>query len=160
SLSGRPMVVLLHPSVAVRHLDVFHRFIREASQAGARWTCFRDWIEETSLIRPTFRAIFVDSKATGNEAETVVKAAQEAGITDLIVEAYSPTHGPMFGKGQLHDEYFNGIIDEAHQRNVRVHAWFPVCFDPPRVKKHPEWGMVDANGERSQDWVCPTNADW
>jgi Glycosyl hydrolase-like 10 len=66
----------------------------------------------------------------------------------------------LFGPGQPNDEYLDGIIDEAHARGMRVHAWFPICFDPVRLRKHPEWGAVNARGERSRDFVCPTNAAW
>ncbi len=52
------------------------------------------------------------------------------------------------------------MIEEAHRAGMRVHAWFPICYDPQRLKKHPEWGMVDSKGLRSGEWVCPTSAAW
>ncbi len=90
----------------------------------------------------------------------MVGPARRLGLTDLIVKAYDPYDGALFGPGRENDGFFNGLIDEAHRAGMRVHAWFPICFDPQRLKKHPEWGMVDSNGLRSDEWVCPTNAAW
>ena len=62
--------------------------------------------------------------------------------------------------GRENEAFFKGMIDEAHRAGMRVHAWFPICFDPQRLKTHPEWGMVNSDGVRSVEWVCPTNIAW
>ena len=160
SLSGRPMVVLLHPHIIAQHAGVLRQFIEHVGREPGNWGCFRDWLDEAGLRRPGHRALWVDTKAIPYKAEDIVASAQLVGITDLFVQAYDPTEGPLFGPGRPHDDYFNGIIDEAHARSMRVHAWFPICFDPIRLRQHPEWGMVNARGQRSREFVCPTNAAW
>jgi peptidoglycan/xylan/chitin deacetylase (PgdA/CDA1 family) len=160
SLSGRPMVILLHPHDIARHAGVLRRFIEHVGRDPGNWGCFRDWLNEAGLRRPDRRALWVDTKAVPYRAEDIVASAQLIGITDLFVQAYDPAEGPLFGPDRPHDDYFNGIIDEAHARGMKVHAWFPICFDPIRLRAHPEWGAVDARGERSRDFVCPTNEPW
>ncbi|HZW32106.1 MAG TPA: polysaccharide deacetylase family protein [Isosphaeraceae bacterium] len=160
SLSGRPMVVLLHPHTIAQHAGVLRQFIEHVGRQPERWGCFRDWLDEAGLRRPGRRALWVDTKAIPYEAQDIVASAQLVGITDLFVQVYDPTEGPLFGPGRPHDDYVNGMIDEAHARGMRVHAWFPICFDPLRLRQHPEWGMVNARGQHSADFVCPTNAPW
>lgn len=160
SLSGRPMVVLLHPHVMAAHADVFHQFVAHVGNDPQNWGCFRDWLQETGARRPERRGLWVDTKAIPYEATEIVEGAQEIGITDLFVQVYDSETGPIFGEGRPHDNYFHGIIDEARRCNLRVHAWYPICFDVNRLKKHPEWGMMDSNGQLSTEWVCPTNAAW
>jgi peptidoglycan/xylan/chitin deacetylase (PgdA/CDA1 family) len=41
-LSGRPLVILLHPHLAAAHAVVIKKFIERVKRAGASWTCFRD----------------------------------------------------------------------------------------------------------------------
>ena len=43
-MSGRPLVILLHPHLAAAHAAVFKKFIERVEQSGATWTCFRDWV--------------------------------------------------------------------------------------------------------------------
>jgi peptidoglycan/xylan/chitin deacetylase (PgdA/CDA1 family) len=160
SLSGRPLVILLHPHMIAKHAGVFRRFVEHVGRDPGRWGCFRDWLDETGRRRPGRRALWVDNKAIPYRPGDIVESAGLVGITDLIVQAYDPHDGPLFGPGRPHDDYFNGIIDEARGRNMRVHAWFPICFDPARLREHPEWGMVDSHGKRSGDFVCPTNTPW
>jgi peptidoglycan/xylan/chitin deacetylase (PgdA/CDA1 family) len=160
SLSGRPMVVLLHPHDIGKHAGVLRQFIEHVGRARQQWGCFRDWLGEAGLRQPGRRALWVDTKAIAYNAEDVIASAQLVGFTDLFVQAYDAVKGPLYGPGNPHDDYFNGIIDDAHARGMKVHAWFPICFDPIRVRQNPEWGAVDARGVRSKDFVCPTNAPW
>ncbi len=159
-LSGRPLVILLHPHLTAAHAVVIKKFIERVKQAGASWTCFRDWMHDAAKVSVKRRAAWVDVDVTVYEPENLVGHARRLGLTDLLVKAYDPFDGALFGPGRENDGFFNGMIDEAHRAGIRVHAWFPICYDPQRLKKHPEWGMVDANGQRSDEWVCPTNAAW
>ena len=158
--SGRPLVILMHPHLAAAHGVVFKKLFERLNQAGTSWTCFRDWLREADAVPIKHRAAWVDVDATVYEPEDLVGPARRIGLTDLILKAYDPFEGALFGPGRESDAFFNGMIDEAHRAGMRVHAWFPICYDPQRLKKHPEWGMVDSSGLRSDEWVCPTNAAW
>jgi peptidoglycan/xylan/chitin deacetylase (PgdA/CDA1 family) len=160
SLSGRPLVILLHPHVIAAHADMLRQFIEHVGTEREHWGCLRDWLDETSARRPQRRALWVDTRAIPYEAREIVAGAKGIGITDLFVQAYDPDQGPIFGLGKPHDDYFNGMIDEGNSANIRVHAWFPTCFDRDRLRRHPEWGMMDSNGTRSEEWVCPTTVPW
>ena len=159
-MSGRPLVILLHPHLAAAHAAVFKKFIERVEQSGATWTCFRDWVRESATVPIKHRAAWVDVDATVYEPEDLVGPARRLGLTDLIVKAYDPYEGALFGPGRENDSFFGGMIDETHRAGMRVHAWFPICYDPQRLKKHPEWGMVDSNGLRSDEWVCPSSTAW
>jgi peptidoglycan/xylan/chitin deacetylase (PgdA/CDA1 family)/uncharacterized lipoprotein YddW (UPF0748 family) len=158
SVSGQNMVVLLHPHDIGKHAGVLRQFIEHVGSNRQRWGCFRDWLRETETRQAGRRALWVDTKAIPYSAEDVVASAQLVGVTDLFVQVYDGTRGPLFGATSPHDDFFNGIIDEAHGRGMKVHAWFPVCHDPVRLREHPDWGAVDAHGIRSKEFVCPANA--
>jgi len=160
SLSGRPLVILLHPHLIAEHSGVLQQFIEHVGPELEHWGCFRDWLNEMGSRRPERRALWVDTKAIPYEASEIVEAARGIGITDLFVQAYDADQGPIFGRNRPHDDFFNGMIDEAHRVNIRVHAWFPICFDLARLRQHPEWGMMDSNGTRSEAWVCPATVPW
>ena len=60
-MSGRPLVILLHPHEAAPHAAVFNKFIERVGLAGAKWTCFRDWLREASAVPLKHRAALVVS---------------------------------------------------------------------------------------------------
>jgi hypothetical protein len=62
-LSGRPLVILLHPHLAAAHPLAIKRFIERVKQAGASWTCFRDWMSDASKIAIKRRAAWVNVDA-------------------------------------------------------------------------------------------------
>jgi peptidoglycan/xylan/chitin deacetylase (PgdA/CDA1 family) len=160
SLSGRPLVILLHPHVIGAHAGVLRQFIEHVGSEREHWGCLRGWLDEMAARRPQRRALWVDTKAIPYEASEIVEGAKGIGITDLFVQAYDSDQGPIFGEGRPHNDYFNGVIDEGHRANIRVHAWFPICFDIDRLRRHPEWGMMDSNGTRSDKWICPATVPW
>ncbi len=160
SVSGQPMVVLLHPHDIGKHAGVLRQFIEHVGRDRHHWGCFRDWLNEAEMRQAGRRALWVDTKALPYLAEDVVASAQLIGITDLFVQVYDGALGPLFGATSPHDDFFNGIIDEAHEHGMKIHAWFPICYDPIRLREHPEWGAVDARGVRSKEYACPTNAPW
>ena len=158
--SGRPLVVLLHPHLAAAHATAFKKLFDRLEEAGADWTCFRNWLREAENVPIVRRAAWVDVDATVYDPEDLVGPARRIGLTDLLVKAYDSHDGALFGPGRENDAFFRGMIDEAHRAGMRVHAWIPICFDPQRLRTHPEWGMVNSNGVRSLEWVCPTNIAW
>ena len=158
--TGRPLVLLLHPHQILKHIDVFHRFVDRVGRSSTAWTSFRGWIAAREAARPSRRALWVDAAAYDFEAEQVARDAAEAGFTDLLALAYEPTEGPLFGPSKPRENFFDDLLDEAHRRGLKVHAWLPVLYDPARLRKHPSWAMVDAAGMPSDGWVCPSRADW
>ena len=158
--TGRPLVILLHPNLAAAHAIVIKRFIDRVKQAGASWTCFRDWMRDAGNVPVEHRAAWVNIDVTAYKPEDLVRHARRLGLTDLFITAYDSFDGALFGPGREYDAFFSGMIVEAHRAGIRVHAWFPICYDPLRLKNRPEWGMVDTNGRHSAEWICPTNAAW
>ncbi len=92
-VSGRPLVILLHPHLAAAHAAAFKKFIERLEQSGASWTCFRDWLREAAAVPIKHRAAWVDVDATVYEPEDLVGPARRIGLTDLIVKAYDPNEG-------------------------------------------------------------------
>ena len=62
-MSGRPLVILLHPHLAATRAVVFKKFIERVQQAGTSWTCFRDWLRDAAAVPIKHRAAWVDVDA-------------------------------------------------------------------------------------------------
>ncbi len=159
-LTGRPLVVLLHPHQAIKHASVLKRLITYAQKGAANFTCFRDWLADADSVPVQRRAAWVSRDAFVYEPTDLVRFAGKLGLTDLIVNAYDPAEGALFGEGRPSNTFFTGMVDAGKKAGIKIHAWVPLCFDPYRLKSHPEWGMVDPSGKRSTEWICPTNQDW
>jgi len=77
-------------------------------------------------------------------AKTVVSQCARSGITDIFylvkgllgTTAYPGTYAPHDEGRDLLDE----LLDAAHQKNIRVHAWFTVGGDKNYIRLHPESG--------------------
>jgi len=97
----------------------------------------------------------------------MVDDAERAGVTDLIVQVrgrgdayyasrYAPAP-PDLARAWKRSEVFDPlalVLEEAHQKGMRVHAWLNVYLvwgrgRPPEghvVRTHPEWIAQDVDG--------------
>ena len=55
SLSGRPLVILLHPHVIGAHAGVLRQFIEHVGSEREHWGCLRGWLDEMAARRPQRR---------------------------------------------------------------------------------------------------------
>lgn len=95
-----------------------------------------------------------------------VSLCAESGINNIYVVTWnagqtlypSRVMERMFGK--LIDKRFEGrdplreLIDEAHKKNIKVHAWFEYGFSSSYkqnggdiIRRKPEWAAIDNNGK-------------
>jgi uncharacterized lipoprotein YddW (UPF0748 family) len=112
------------------------------------------------------RAVWVvrDALTSPTRIRRMVDDAAKAGVTDLIVQvrgrgdAYYESRivmtPPMLGRAFKHNGRFDPlrmVLDQAHARGLRVHAWLNVYLvwgkgTPPGdhiISRHPEWVAVD-----------------
>ena len=77
-------------------------------------------------------------------AEVVVSQCARSGITDIFylvkgllgTSAYPGSYAPYDEERDLLGE----LLDAAHRKNIRVHAWFTVGGDKNYIRLHPESG--------------------
>ena len=90
-------------------------------------------------------AVWMWSKSVRERgAETVAAQCARSGITDIFylvkgllgTSAYPGKYAPYDEERDLLGE----LLDAAHRRNIRVHAWFTVGGDKNYLRLHPESG--------------------
>lgn len=115
----------------------------------------------------------LDSRQNIKEA---VELCAQSGINNIYVVTWNrastqyPSRVMEKAFGLLIDERFKGrdplqeLIEEAHQKNIKVHAWFEFGFSSsykdkggPILKKKPQWAAIDNKGKlvekNSFEWM-------
>jgi len=121
----------------------------------------------------------VDFGKSEAEVEEFFKQLKKCKI-QLLVPLVKDTSGLIYWHSQkfssaIHPDYRNfdllkAITDVAKKYRIKVHAWlcdFPEGKDSPAFKLHPEWAMVNPQGQLTSDeqltsdqaydavWMCP-----
>jgi len=128
------------------------------------------------------RAMWVVPRDLGHSEESVrafVEKCKRAHI-DLLVLLVKGSGGRIFWHSQKFSEAIHpdwrdfdvlaALVKVAHEEGLRVHAWlcdFPEGEDSPAYKKHPEWAMINPEGQTTLSerlgsgrpyryvWMCP-----
>jgi len=132
----------------------------------------------SSFTFPETRALWVvrDTITSPREVEDVVNFAIQYGYDVLFVQVRG--RGDAYYKSyfvpgpddfpHIPDEFdpLASIIESAHARGIKVHAWFNINYtwsddNPPKapdhlVNSHPEWFMVSVKGLNMTD--CPIDS--
>lgn len=86
-------------------------------------------------------------------AEIITGQMKEYGFTDIFLlvdgEAGSVGYNSKIALSISHPDMdvLKNIIEEAHSRKIKVHAWFVINSDGQWVKEHPDDGMKYMNGD-------------
>ena len=94
-------------------------------------------------------------------AETVAAQCARSGVTDIfyLVKGLLGTVAYP-GKFAPHDEerdLLGELLDAAHRRNIRVHAWFTVGGDKNYLRLHPESGRYHYKKGYDDSLVSPVD---
>ena len=97
-------------------------------------------------------------------AEAVVSQCARSGITDIFylvkgllgTSAYPGSYAPYDEERDLLGE----LLDAAHRKNIRVHAWFTVGGDKNYIRLHPESGRYHYKKGHDDSLVSPTDTGY
>ncbi len=160
--SGRPLVLLLHPRIIVRHAAVLDDFIEFAASRGAIFMSAEEYIAQMATHVPARRAVWVDFSLGDHDPAQIVRDVHAADMTDVYLMAQDPSGNPYFGKtgtAERGRDLFGETAALLKRAGVRVHAWFPVFSNARMAQLHPSWAAVAQNGTRDLLWLSPSHPD-
>ncbi|HLF25792.1 MAG TPA: family 10 glycosylhydrolase [Anaerolineae bacterium] len=124
-------------------------------------------------LRPAeLRGAWVDDSSiwTRAKVDETLRQAEAAHLNTLLVNVFTNGHAlfetdlaPLYPRVERGFNPLAYLVDEAHRRNIAIHAWFvngPVSFRgaSPLIDRQPEWAIVGPDGKRSA-WLNFTRPD-
>jgi hypothetical protein len=88
-------------------------------------------------------------------ARELVPQWKEAGFNEIFFRAYDPSHGASYRTklaGNTETDYGKGdllrwVLDEAHGRGMKVHAWLGMLDHAGAWEENPGWRVLGPKGE-------------
>ena len=161
--TGRPLVLALEPRLIAAHRTVLDGFAAHVDRRGGEWLSADGYVERAMQARPHRWGIWVDLSQGPHDAAQLARDVVAGGITDVFLQAKDPDGnryyaGPSDG-GPVPRDAFTEAFAALRPTGVRIHAWIAVGRDPYLAQRHPGWAMTSISGERSRDWISPSNPD-
>ena len=158
--AGRPFVMLSHPRIIAEHAHVLHAFVDYVRRTGGTFATLDAWTAEIQEpVQAPIVGLWVDLSFEEVDPETLVSDAMSLGVTDVFLSILDPAGidyistddgGSSNGKAGL-------IIERIQQAGMKAHAWIAVNSNSALAGEHPELAMVSDNGQRSDQWISPSN---
>jgi uncharacterized lipoprotein YddW (UPF0748 family) len=112
-----------------------------------------------------------DTETSGNEWKKIFAGMKEAGIDAILPEIFN-SHFAFYASKHLpvKDQWLERILPIAKSEGLEVHAWIwtMICNIEEIYKEHPEWYMVNRNGDSclikpayvpSYRFLCPSRSE-
>lgn len=159
--SQRPLVLLLHPRIAVEHAGTLEAFRASVSAQDATFLSADQWLWRSQGTNGNRSAVWIDLSQGPIETETLLRDVITAGFSDAFVQARDPDGLRYYAEAEADAPRgrndFGTIVKALAANDIRVHAWLSVNRDPWQASRWPKRAMVSIDGEVSRDWVSPTN---
>ena len=156
TMTGRPFIFLLHPSIIAEYRDILHLFIFFVKQQGGRCLSFDQYLETfRAEENPTLAASFNPLEKLF-DPERVADDLKVLGVTDLFISMT-----PFLGKNDSREQNsppppsLLKLIAALKAKKITIHGSLaPLDSLPPMVtKQHP---MIDQSGNRSPNRLSPS----
>ena len=97
------------------------------------------------------------------KTEAVFDACRRAGVTDVFfltkgLNGTTAFHTPLAPAMDPERDLLRDALEAAHERGIRLHAWFTAASDRHYLKEHPEAGLVHYTKGPREDIVSITDA--
>ena len=96
--------------------------------------------------------------ATGFEPEKIADAFAEAEVDSIVLFAkcqfgnfYSTVKSGRKHTGLGDLELYSELQRHCHERDIKVYAYYSVCWDEAAAAEHPEWLVMGPDGARASD---------
>ncbi|MDJ0683104.1 MAG: polysaccharide deacetylase family protein [Alphaproteobacteria bacterium] len=156
--TGRPFVILLHPSVIGGHPSVLADFIAHVEAQDGVFLSADAYMAGVQAVRSENRAAWISLAHGPLDPEHAARSLTEAGIGDAFLMARSP-EGEDYTQTTDGESRFESMLSTLKQAGIKVHAWLPVLKNDTLVRAHPDWAMRDAVGAPLADWLSPHHPD-
>ena len=153
---GQPVMILLHPGMAVKYPEALRAFVAFVRKEGGSFVSADTYMASVQAHKPGRYAVWVDfSKGNANPG-SIAREVAGVGATDVFLMARDPEGNSYYHPGSA-DDLFGRMLALLRERGVRVHGWIPALADASALRMHPDWAMVSQNGTRSATWLSPSH---
>lgn len=157
--TGRPLVILLHPSIITQHKEVLSGFINFVQKEGGSFITGDQWAERMTKVSPQRIGLWVDFTMGTHKVEEVIKDIKSIGATDIFLMAKDYEGHAYFSDSKNGNDLFGQMYKALKLAGIRVHAWLPVLMSTNIAQTNPEWAMFGDNNEISLNWLSPSNPE-
>ena len=158
---NRPLVILLHPSIIIRHMSVLDEFIAFVKQQDGRFFTVDQWSKHYTTPAKPRVGVWLDLSVGIPDLEKLNDNLAAIGATDVFLMAKDHDGFSYVERDHVSDAVstFALIHEELKKTRVKVHAWLPILLNPAYVQLYPDRGMRRADGERSLSWMSPYDTE-
>jgi peptidoglycan/xylan/chitin deacetylase (PgdA/CDA1 family) len=156
--SGKPLVILLHPSVSSKQSEALKAFITSIRKSGGVFMSIDGYMASLPKQHPLRRAVWIDARHGMRNPATTAEELSRLGATDAFLMANDARGNRYYGEHKGSDQ-FGKTVSLLKSKGIKVHAWVSALADHETLSKHPEWGMANKDGIRSPDWMSPANPE-
>lgn len=153
---GQPVMILLHPGMAVKYPEALRAFVAFVLKEGGAFVSADTYMASVEAHKPQRYAVWVDFSTGSHNAELIAREVSGIGATDVFLMARDAQGNSYFGP-ESGEDLFGKTLALLKSRGMRVHAWIPALADASVLHQHPEWAMVSQNGTRSATWLSPSH---
>ena len=155
TMTGRPFIFLLHPSIIAEYRDILHRFIYFVKQQGGRCLSFDQYLETFRDEKsPTLAASF-NPLGKSFDPDQVAHSLNDLGVTDLFISMT-----PFLGAEDSEAESsalpsLLKLIAASKAQQIAIHGSLAPLHSLPNLATKPP-PMIDRSGNRSPDRLTPS----
>lgn len=159
--TGRPFVLLLHPDIIVHYTEVLHKFIAFVKQQGGNCLSFDQYRQQLLAESAVRIGVRIDLSTSKIDPQRTISELQSAHVTDVFLLVRDRTGKTYYRTDSSQKEttklLLSKLIHGLSNAGIRVHAWLPVLRNAESLKQAPERAMLDANSQRSTEWLSPSH---
>lgn len=153
--SGRPFVLLLHPSIISQHTEVLHDFVKYVKQQGGACLSFDQYLAKTERKGKQVIGIHLDPNWPDFEVKQLTRDLLEFGVTDAFIRIQDESGGSYIETGL--GAKVDALLKSLKAAGIKMHVTVPVLLNKKRLDGYPELAMVDKHGKASTHWLSPTH---
>ncbi len=161
--SGRPFVMLLHPTIVVQHAAVLHDFVKYVKQQGGPCMSLDQFFARGEQQQEHNVGIQVDPGLIHGDMKEMIRNLLEFGVTDVFVPVTDSKGNRYFVSGgePLAEPdariRFELLLKSLVAAGIRTHLSVNVLSNHQAIAENKQAAMVDRQGGASDLWLSPSS---
>ncbi len=161
--SGRPFVMLLHPTIIVQHAAVLQDFAKYVKQQGGACLSLDQFFSRGGQQQERSVGIQVDPGLITIDMKEMIRNLLEFGVTDVFVPVMDRDGNHYFASGgepMAEPEVcsrFELLLKSLAAAGIKTHLSISALRNHQAVVKNKQAAMVDQHGLVSDLWLSPSS---
>lgn len=159
--SGRPFVILLHPTIIVQHAAVLQDFVKYVKQQGGPCLSLDQFFSRGEQQEHRI-AGHVDPGHVDIDMTEMIRNLLEFGVTDVFVPVldsdgarYFVSGGAPLAEPEARSR-FELLLKSLAAAGIKTHLSLSVLQNQQAIVKNQTAAMVDRYGVASESWLSPS----